>query len=402
MTSRERVLTTLSHTEPDRVPVDLGGMDSTGILGIPYAKFRRLLGITEGLPRMYEPEQQIAQVEHEVLERIHGDVLPILPMPTAWREGHLQNGERCLYPAGFEPEVLPDGGWCFRNERGEITSQMPVGCSSFKPVRGPLAEVRAVAQLDGYADVIAGVDGHEYADETDEELRARVKSLHDETGYILMLNLEGHIFAAAQILRGWTNFMMDLAAEPKLAEALMDRIVEVQFRRFDKLFAAVGQYCHVVQVADDLGMQTGTQLSPEAYRKHVKPRQRELYQYVKKQSGLPLFLHTDGSVYDILPDLIEIGVDILNPVQVTARDMDSAKLKKEFGDVLVFWGGGCDTRQVLPFAKPQDVRDEVKRRIDDLAPGGGFVFTHIHNIQPEVPPENIMAMYEAVEEFGQY
>ena len=163
-----------------------------------------------------------------------------------------------------------------------------------------------------------------------------------------------------------------------------------------------GKYIDVVVVGDDLGMQDRPQLSPELYWKMLKPRQKKLYAYIKSKTDARLFMHACGSVYDFIPDYIDMGVDILNPVQVGARNMDSARLKKEFGRHVAFWGGGCDAQYVLPFASPETVREEVRRRIGDLAPEGGFVFNTVHNIQADVPVENLAAMYEAVQEFGQY
>lgn len=165
----------------------------------------------------------------------------------------------------------------------------------------------------------------------------------------------------------------------------------------------LGKYCVVVGEADDLGVQDTTAISPEMYRKYVKPRHKKLFSHIKKLSPhCYIFLHSCGSVYDVISDLIEVGVDILNPVQVSAAKMDTRKLKKEFGKDLTFWGGGVDTQDILPHRSPQQVKDEVRRRIDDLAPGGGFVFATMHNIQDDVPPENIMAMWEILREYGVY
>jgi uroporphyrinogen decarboxylase len=196
--------------------------------------------------------------------------------------------------------------------------------------------------------------------------------------------------------------MMDLAGDPAFATALLAKLVEAHIRRLEQILPAVEGYVQVIQVGDDLGMQDGPQLSPRLYRQVVKPWHKKLYQYIKEHTSARLFLHACGSVYAFIPDFIEMGVDILNPVQVSARDMDTKRLKQAFGKDITFWGGGCDTQKVLPFGTPAEVREEVKRRIDDLAPGGGFVFNQVHNIQAGVPPENIMAMYEAVHDFGGY
>ena len=182
----------------------------------------------------------------------------------------------------------------------------------------------------------------------------------------------------------------------------MDRFVEVNIKRAEKYLEAVGKYAQVVQVGDDLGLQDRMQISPEMYRKRVKPRHRELYKFIKEHSDAYLMLHSCGSIYPIIQDLIDIGVDALNPVQISAKDMDSEKLKSEFGRELTFWGGGCDTQSVLPRGSIEDVRIEVEKRISDFAPGGGFIFTQVHNIQPETPAANVDAMFRAAKEYGVY
>ena len=233
-------------------------------------------------------------------------------------------------------------------------------------------------------------------------MHERAKHLYETTVYALMLNGAGSIYEWAQELRGWDVFMMDLAEDPAFAGALLAKLVEAHIRRLEQILPAVEGYVQVIQVGDDLGMQSGPQISLRLYRQVVKPWHKRLYQYIKQHTSARLFLHTCGSVYAFIPDFIEMGVDILNPVQVSARDMGTRRLKREFGKDIAFWGGGCDTQRVLPFGTPAEVREEVKRRIDDLAPGGGFVFNQVHNIQAGVPPENIMVMYEAVREFGWY
>lgn len=182
----------------------------------------------------------------------------------------------------------------------------------------------------------------------------------------------------------------------------MENLTNIFIKRFDKYNQAVGEYVQIVNVNDDLGMQDGPQISPELYRRIVKPYQNRLYQYIKKISKVYLFLHTDGSVYDFIPDFIEIGVDILNPVQFNCKNMELKRLKREFGKNIVFWGGGCDTQKILPYGSPDEVKKHVKECMGELAPGGGFVFNQLHNIQADVPPENVMAMYEAVKEWSYY
>ena len=176
--------------------------------------------------------------------------------------------------------------------------------------------------------------------------------------------------------------------------------MELHLATLDKVCRAVGDVADILRFGDDLGTDNGPFMAPATYRRLFKPRHAALCDYVHRHSGMKTFLHSCGSIYRLLPDLVEAGYDVINPVQTACRDMEPERLKREFGKAVTFWGGGCDTRRVLNRGTPQEVRDHVRRRIDILAPGGGFVFNTVHNILPEVPPENVAAMFEAVREYG--
>ena len=235
-----------------------------------------------------------------------------------------------------------------------------------------------------------------YYDETYTDLRKKAIYLYNNYNYAVVGNLCIHLYAACQFLRGFNNFMMDLISNKKLARFLLESQIEAYLPRIDKYINAVGDYIDIILVNDDLGMQNGLQVSKELYIEMIKPYQKKLWSYVKDKSKKPLLLHSCGAISSIIPDLIECGVDASNPIQVSAVGMDTKKLKKEFGSDIVFWGGGCDTQNVLPNGTVKEVRDEVKKRINDLAPGGGFIFCQVHNIQADVPVENILAMYEEI------
>jgi len=282
---------------------------------------------------------------------------------------------------------------------GAVAGRMPKGGFYFEPGDPPLARAETVADIEKSLNCIRGFDLPSFCDEPMEETGAWAESLRRSTDYALMGNFAIHIFAAGQILRGFEQFMMDLMINQEIAECIMDNLAQAYIERFDRYLAAIGRHVDVINVNDDLGMQDGPQISPAVYRAMVKPYQAKIYRHIKKSSGRYLFLHSDGSVYDLIPDLIEIGVDILNPVQFSCRNMELARLKKEFGKDLTFWGGGCDTQKVLPYATPEGVKRHVLECVATLAPGGGFVFNQLHNIQPDVPAENIMAMFEAVGSF---
>jgi uroporphyrinogen decarboxylase len=279
---------------------------------------------------------------------------------------------------------------------------MPAGGYYFDPVHAPLADADSVSDIRKHMDSIESYDTPSHMDKSYQELAEKAKTLRAETDYLLVGFFGGTIFQAAQALRGWERFLIDLMVNGKFAEALMDEMAEANIRRFERYAETVGRYVHVVLFEDDLGMQDRTLLRPSHYRQVVKPYQQKLFRFVKSCCDAYLLFHSDGAIAPLIPDLIEMGMDAINPVQVSAAGMDTKELKKEFGQDIVFWGAGCDSQTVLPFGTTQEVADEVKRRIDDLAPGGGFVFAPIHNIQFGVPVENVVTMFKAASETGEY
>jgi len=401
MTSRERVLAAINHREPDRLPIDIGGTEVTGIHGIAYNRLKAHLGITGGRTRLFQVYMQQAAVEDEIRMRFGGDVVRLCYEPKQWKQSSLPDGSPCEVPAGWNPVRLEDGADALMGPDGKPLVIRHADSPWFSPT-GPVCPfIQTAADVAKYKDVLRIWDRSPWFDETLDDLVARAKKLREETDCAISGVFGGHIFAAGQLIRGMANFMCDLLADEELAMTLMDTIAELHMEEFDRYIAALGPYLDVVTLGDDLGTQQGPQVDLETWRRVVKPSMKKLYTFMKSRMGdAKLFLHSCGSVYTFIPDLIEIGVDILNPVQVSAANMNSKKLKAEFGNDIVFWGGGCDTQTVLNLGTPQQVRDEVKRRIEDLAPGGGFVFTQVHNIQPDVPPENMVAMWQAAREFG--
>jgi uroporphyrinogen decarboxylase len=232
------------------------------------------------------------------------------------------------------------------------------------------------------------------SDEDLKFLEMRAKSLYENTDFAIMANYGGNILEAGNTLRGFTRFMMDLARGGAFVEDLIGGIVETQFSNLSLYLEAVGNYVQIIQFGDDLGMQDRPMMSRNMYQKYLMPGHQKLFQHVHQNSTCAVFLHSCGSIYPLIPDLIAAGVDILNPVQTSAKNMDPKQLKDEFGDQITFWGGGCDTQHVLPFAGPDEVAQHVRERVEIFAPGGGFVFNPIHNIQADVPPENIISMFD--------
>lgn len=238
-----------------------------------------------------------------------------------------------------------------------------------------------------------------YSDESFDEVKRKAHQLFYETDYAIVGNLWVHLLAAGTDLRGYENFMIDLLNDKRMEHLLLSQQAEAYLPRVDAFVEAVGKYVQVIQVNDDLGSQQAGLLSAALYQEMVKPYHKKLWRCIKEKSGKYIPLHSCGSIYELIPDLIDSGIDALNPIQVSAANMDTRRLKKEFGRQITFWGGGCDTQYVLTKGTPQEVRKEVRRRIEDLAADGGFIFCPVHNIQPDVSPLNILAMYEEANRF---
>jgi len=399
LTSRERVLTTIAHKEPDRVPIDFGGMRSTGIMAIAYNKLKAHLGTTGGETRLYDTGQQLALPEPPILERFHVDVIDLNNQlgrfPEEWKDWTLPDGSPAKAPVGFNP-VRVEGGWAELSPNGQALSRMPDGCLYFEACYNPLAEAET------FADVDRLFDPQPVKPEALASLRERAKWLYENTGYAIMLGFGGNILEGGQGLFGWERFMTEIALNTELMEYTLDKIVEVYMENLHIYLDAIGGYIQLIQMGDDLGTQTATMLSPELYRRVVKPRHARQYHFIREYSNVHVFLHACGSCYDVMGDLVDEGVEALNPVQTSAAKMDPRTLKREFGDKLTFWGGGCDTQHVLPNATPEEIDRHVKERIEIFAPGGGYVFNQVHNVQANVPPANVVAMFDAAWKYGDY
>jgi len=399
MTSRQRIEAAINRKPVDRIPVDFGGTPETGIAAVAYQALRKRLGLSQGPVRLFDVNQQLAIVEPAARERAGSDCVLLALQCKRWRPWTLPDGSPCEVPAAWKPVRGEDGSDTVIGPTGAPLLRRLPGAYWFSPA-GPL-----VPGLDSAADIprfmphIRIMDRPAYLDESLHDLAERARTLHHETDYAIVGHFGGHIFAASQLLRGMGNFMCDLVADKPFARALMEALADQHMAEFEHYIEALGPYIQVIALADDLGSQRGPQISLALFREMVRPPMERLYQHIKKRTSAKLFLHSCGSVAALIPDLIEMGVDILNPVQVSAADMDTARLKREFGSELTFWGGGCDTQHILPFGTPQQVGDEVRRRIDDLGPEG-FVFAQVHNIQPGVAPANMLAMWDAAREFG--
>ena len=378
MTSRERVMATLNHQEPDRVPIDLSQAAGDGITIVAYRNLLRHLGMDERPAQIKDRRGQTAKVDEEVLRRFRVDFRGVgLGAPDNWQDRWLD-----------ERTVQDEWG---------VVRTMPPGSYYFDLSTPPLAEEATLSVI----------ERHRWPDPSNpgryRALREQAHHLHRETEYAVVLDVNCSFFLRCCELRGWENFYLDLVANVEFAEALMDRYLGIRLAMAERALQEARDNIDIVMVtSDDLGMIDRTLISPALYRSLVKPRQKRTFDFIRAHTSAKLFYHTDGAIYPLIPDLIEIGAEILNPVEVGAAGMgDTKKMKREFGDKLTFWGA-IDTRRVLPLGTPEEVREEVRRRILDLGPGGGYVVCPVHNIQPEVPPENVVAMYDAAYELGRY
>jgi uroporphyrinogen decarboxylase len=365
---RERVLTALDHREPDQVPIDLAATTVSSIVFPAYQELRQYLGM--------EPDRSLT------ISHVHqGTVCP--------KEDLLQHYEvdfRTVYmkksPRGTVAKEMADGS--FYDENDILWKKMAY---DYSPVEPPLADC-AIEHLDR----VTWPDP--YDPERVRGLAEEARQLYENTGYAIVADIMCRgPFEQAVKLRGFEKFLMDLSIDPKFALALLEKITETVIGLWDVYLSAVGEYAQVVCQGDDMGMQTNLMFSPRTYRQLIKPCHKRIFDFVHSKTDAKVFMHSDGAIYNIIPDLIEIGVDILNPLQRDAKQMDIVNLKKEFGTELCFWGGGIDVQQILRTADLDTIREEVRRTIEVLAPGGGYVFALTHNIQPDITPERVDTAY---------
>ena len=382
MTSRERVLATLNHKEPDRVPFDLGGTVISGIHVKAYQALREYLGLPRIEPKIVDILQQIVQVDDDMMERLGVDVKNVSPRSSATYKVEIKEMAEYTY---FYDEFsigwrMPkDGGWYY-----DMFDH---------PLKGDIAE--------------RDVDRFAWPNPLDPARFTGLKEaakhvVEQEKRAVVIGNMSAGVMEVFAWVRGFEDYFADFVSNPKLACIIMDKVLEMKLAYWGHALEILGDTIDVAQDADDFAGQDGLLISPDTYRKLVKPRHKELFDFIHSHTKARVFFHSCGSIRAVIPDLIEIGVDIINPVQVSAAGMDSAELKREFGKDLVFWGGGVDTQHVLGTGTPEQVRNDVRRRLEDFMPGGGFVFNTVHNIQGNVPPENIMAMWETLQEYGVY
>lgn len=382
-TPRERVRKALSHQEADRVPFDLSSTQVTAISSTAYVNLRSYLGLPPEEPQTMDVGQQVCVPHDDVMQRLQVDTRGLFP----------------LVSSNWNIDIRDEGdSWAFVDE-WHCKHRMPkAGGHYFSLCQSPLGETTLTRQA---------IDNLGWPDPADPRrwagLRQRAETFRSEGYAVVLRGLSAGILEMACRLRPMDKFLMDLALDETVAMHLLAKIAELKGRFWEAALDDLGDAVDVVVEADDYGTQQSMLVSPAMYRRLLKPLQAELFAIIRKR--LPdgfIFFHSCGNVRGLIPDFIEIGVDILNPVHITATGMEPTALKRDFGRDICFWGGGVDTQGVLPGGTPEQVREDVKRNVAALAPGGGYVFNTVHNIQADVPPANIMAMWEAFREEGVY
>jgi len=413
MNSRERVLTALNHQQPDRPPVDLGGHRSSTIMAIAYRKLKEALGITSGSIYVYDMVMQLAIIEPDVMDALGLDVVELgrafLLEEKDWKDWVLPDGTPCRIPAYINVERQGEDWYLLSDDGQHLAVQKP-GMLYFDQVHWPLANtdfeneefpverLREAFKHSMWTGVATPGSHLPLTDDGLQQLAAGAKALRESTDRaILAYAPGGSMFDInSQILFGAEDYLMNMALYPEACIRLSENLCQLYLEDLERWAGAVGPYIDVAMFADDLGGQNGPFMSQAMFRRYYLPYFRQVWTRTKELTEAKTLLHVDGGIEPLLDDLIDAGLDAINPVQITCRDMDARHLKAKFGDRLSFWGGGCDTRDILPRGTPEDVRRHVRQQVAILNAGGGFIFTQVHNIQADVPIENILAMYEAM------
>jgi uroporphyrinogen decarboxylase len=381
MDSRKRVNLALNHQEADHVPLDIGGTGVSQMHVTAYTNLRNYLNLPVRKPELLFVAEQLAAFETDIADRLETDFVFVLPGSAS----------------DFELVFQDQGAYeAFMDEWGIGWKKPKEGGFYYDMYHHPLANAETLADFRAY----------QFPDPLDDQryryLRRDAEAAAERGKAVVLASLGAGILEIYAWLRGYEQFYVDLALNHQFVAYTLDRLVAFKQACWERALADIGELVDVACEHDDLAGQRGLLFSPDTYRSLVKPRHKALFSFIKERADVKLFYHTDGAVRPLIGDLIDAGMDILNPVQFTAADMDLKELKAEFGRDLVFWGAGVDTQGVLGSGTPEEVQIDVQRNIEALAPGGGFIFATVHDIQANVPPENIMAMWEAWKRFAIY
>ena len=382
MTSRERVLTTLHHEQPDRVPLVIGVGNATGIKMKPYRGVKDIIGVQAPDKYIYDwPELGTAEIDEETMRRLHSDVRGVLDLePEKIRRRNRERDQHSNYIDSW-------GSGQTESSTGE-----------WFPSVHPLPEARTVEELEAYQGWPDMSDPTRIA-----HVRKNSRRLADENQFaILATPWLLFPFERAFAMQGMDTFLLNMAKDREFARALLEKIAVYCKQLMGRFLDELGNNVDIIKIGDDLGTERSLMISPRMYREILKPVHADFISFIKARTKAKIFFHSDGDVAPLIEDFVEIGVDILNPIQTSAGSMsDLEALKKRFGSNIVFCGG-IDSQKILPHGSPAEVRQEVQRVIRTLGPGGGYMVGAVHTVMNDVPPENVLAMVDAVEEFGHY
>lgn len=402
ITSRERVTMALNHEEPDKVPFDLGGTGSSGINVMAYNRLRNYLGLQPDHPLVFDLMQQICQVGQDVMEILKVDCVPLyrsyprfgidVERTKSWK---LRDGSSCRVPEDFCP-VQRENGDSDIVQNGTVIARMPFNGDYYDNVGYPMENVTQESELEQFLPPLM-------TDYELENLRSRAKDLYENTEYAIVGAFGGSVFETSLRSFGFSRFMEDLLLEPEFCKIWLDMLSKRHIENINRYMSAVGEYICAIQFSDDLGTQQGPMISPATYRDAIMPYQNAMYSAVKRNGpNVKVLLHCCGSIQPLIGDLIEAGVDALNPVQISADNMDPMILKRKYGDHITFWGGCANMQHTVNTGSLADIRAEVEYLIKTFKPGGGLVFSQVHNIVQNVSAEKIMCIYETANQFRNY
>jgi hypothetical protein len=421
MNSRERVRMALNHQEADRIPLDLGGSDNTGMHVSAVYRLRQALGLdAPGTPiKVIEPFQMVGEIKMDLADALGADVVFLFSSKTmfgfkneGWKPWTLFDGTPVLVPDKFNTFPEPNGDILLYPE-GDLSAppsgRMPHGGWYFDAI------IRQPPLNDSLLKVEDNLEEFELLSEEDlEYFKNQAEKLYCETDKAIMAYFGGTSFGDISLIpvpwmkhpkgiRDIAEWYISLSSRRNFVYKIFERQCEIALYNLEKIYQAVGARVNVIFITGaDFGMQTGPLISPNTYRQLFKPFHKQVNDWVHRHTPWKTFIHSCGSVVAFLEDFIDAGFDILNPVQITAAGMNPEDLKSKYGDRLTFWGGGVDTQRIMPFGTPAEVRNQVREHIKIFGPGGGYIFNPIHNIQPQTPVENLLAMYDTVKMYGLY
>ena len=399
MTSRERIQAVLNHQKPDQLAIDFASHRSSGMGAAAYNNLKKYLGYSEETTKVYDLMQQLAVPERFMVDRFGGDILQVYQLKPAfgirtdtWKCEKLPCGDLSMVPRDFNPVRNEKGDFEIRDENGTCLARRPADGIYYDNTSYYLEGVETIEELKEKM-VLPTVTEEEL-----DYLETQAKDLYYNTDKALVCHMGCAVFEAGQQQFGFEDFYYNLAAEKELVHYWAEKMTDAYCEILDKTLDRIGKYIDIALFGgDDLGTQESSQISVEMYREMIKPYHTKIYQFVrKKDPSVKVGLHSCGAIKELIPDLIEAGVQVLNPIQISAKGMDPRELKERFGKDLVFWGGGADMQGAVNAAKtPEEVYRHVREMLDIFAPGGNYIFTQVHNILDNIEPEKVIAIYQA-------